>query len=289
MAERNLVLPINPEVHGEPDYAKGSLFFIGTATVLLRYGGFTILTDPNFLHKHEVVRLGYGLRSRRLTDPALDIADLPPLDLVVLSHFHEDHFDRVAERDLDKRVPIVTTKHAARALEQRGFEAVQALETWESITVAKGTVRLRITAAPGTHGPGLIGKLLPPVMGSVLEFGPGDGPTRFRLYITGDTLVFDRLREIPARFPNLDLGLLHLGGTRAFGILVTMDGAQGVECLRIVNPREAIPIHYNDYTVFKSPLDDFRRAVEAAGLTNRVRYLAHGEEYRFRVAAPAVG
>jgi len=70
---------------------------IGTATTLIRYAGFTILTDPNFLHRHEKVRLGYGLSSRRLTEPALDIADLPPVDLVVLSHMHEDHFDRVAE------------------------------------------------------------------------------------------------------------------------------------------------------------------------------------------------
>jgi L-ascorbate metabolism protein UlaG (beta-lactamase superfamily) len=62
-----------------------------------------------------------------------------------------------------------------------------------------------------------------------------------------------------------------------------MDAEQGVGAIRIINPREVIPIHYNDYEVFKSPLEDFRRAVEKAGLADRVRYLSHDETYQFEV------
>jgi len=94
----------------------GSIFFVGTATVVPRYAGFTILTDPNFLHRGDHVHLGYGLRAHRRTEPALTLDELPPLDLVILSHMHEDHFDRVVERDLDKTLPIITTAHAARDL-----------------------------------------------------------------------------------------------------------------------------------------------------------------------------
>jgi L-ascorbate metabolism protein UlaG (beta-lactamase superfamily) len=280
MTTHELVLPAPRR---KADRKIGSIFFIGTATTLIRYAGFTILTDPNFLHRHEKVALGYGLRSRRLTDPALDIPDLPPLDLVVLSHFHEDHFDRVAVRDLDKTLPIVTTPEAARALSRRGFRATHAIETWQTQTVTKGDVRLRITAMPGTHGPGIIAKLLPDVMGSLLEFESSSGKNLVRMYITGDTLIHKRIHEIPRRHPDIDLALLHLGGTRALGILVTMDAKQGVEMLRIVQPTIAIPIHYNDYTVFKSPLEDFQREVEAAGLSEGVRYLRHGETYAFEV------
>jgi L-ascorbate metabolism protein UlaG (beta-lactamase superfamily) len=136
---------------------------------------------------------------------------------------------------------------------------------------------------PGTHAPGPLRKVLPPVMGSMLEFGDVEGTTRLRLYISGDTLVHDRLREIPERYPEIDLALLHLGGTRVLGILVTMDAEQGVQALRIVDPRTAVPIHYNDYGVFKSPLEDFEKAVAEAGLEDRVRYLAHGETYEFEV------
>jgi L-ascorbate metabolism protein UlaG (beta-lactamase superfamily) len=61
-----------------------------------------------------------------------------------------------------------------------------------------------------------------------------------------------------------------------------MDDEQGVEMIRIVQPEMAIPIHYNDYDVFKSPLDDFKAAVAKAGLTERVTYLSHGDSYEFK-------
>ena len=117
----------------------------------------------------------------------------------------------------------------------------------------------------------------------MLDFGAAEGETRLRLYISGDTLVHDSLGEIPNRYPEIDLGLVHLGGTRVLGVMVTMDGRQGVEAIRLIGPRTAIPIHYNDYTAFKSPLEDFKKAVADAGLEDRVYYLRHGDTYEFEV------
>jgi L-ascorbate metabolism protein UlaG (beta-lactamase superfamily) len=229
------------------------------------------------------------MTSERLTEPALDIDELPPVDFVVLSHYHGDHFDQLVERRLDKRLPIITNRQAAAKLRAKGFHEARGLETWETFNVVKGDARLKITSTPGKHGPGAVNYLLPSVMGSVLEFeslsrqGAG-GPT-LRLYITGDTLMHDELKDIPRRFPDIDLALLHLGGTRILGVLVTMDARQGVEMIRLTSPKKAVPIHYNDYTVFKSPLEDFVKAVEEAGLGDRVAYLRHGETYDFEVPA----
>jgi L-ascorbate metabolism protein UlaG (beta-lactamase superfamily) len=55
-----------------------------------------------------------------------------------------------------------------------------------------------------------------------------------------------------------------------------MDAKEGVRMLRLIAPQRAIPIHYNDDTVFKSPLSDFAREVKAAGLDQQVVYLPHG-------------
>jgi L-ascorbate metabolism protein UlaG (beta-lactamase superfamily) len=213
----------------------------------------------------------------------MEIEDLPPLDFVLLSHLHGDHFDRVAERKLNKATPIISTRHATSYLEKAGFTRTHALKTWEPIDVTKGEANLHLTAMPGTHGPGPLGAVLPPVMGSMLEFGSARGETRLRMYISGDTLIHERLREIPRRFLDVDLGLLHLGGTTVLGIMVTMDAEQGIEAMRIVDPRTAIPIHYNDYEVFTSPLEDFKRTVSEAGLDDRVHYMSHGDTYEFGI------
>ena len=73
------------------------------------------------------------------------------------------------------------------------------------------------------------------------------------------------------------------------GVLVTMDAAQGIQCLRIVQPRTAVPIHYGDYTVFKDPIERFREAVSEADLPTDVRFVARGETYRFPLPSGAAG
>ena len=265
-----------------PAASGGSIQFIGTATVLVKYRGLTILTDPNFLHKGDHVHLGYGLTAERLTEPAIDFDQLPPIDLVVLSHMHEDHFDKLVQQKLNRQIPIVTTKSAAEALRGLGFVRATGLSAWDRLDVEKGGVRLHITAVPGRHGKFGMQALLPDVMGSVFDFDPGPAAPAYRMYVSGDTLVYNDLRAIPQRFPGIDLALLHLGGTRILGVFkVTMDAKDGVTLLQIVQPKLAIPIHYDDYDVFKSPLADFVREVKAAGLENRVRYLPHGAVYDF--------
>ncbi len=295
-AQEPAVSPVPGEVHtlrlpiagdGDPAGSEGSVQFIGNATVLIRFQGFSILTDPNFLHKGGHVHLGYGLTAERLTNPALTLEQLPPIDLVVLSHMHGDHFDKLVQERLDRDIPIVSTKEAAEALKRLGFRRTIGLSTWDRLEVLRGEARLRLTAVPGRHGPAGVAWLLPRVMGSVLDFG-GQGEGRdYRMYISGDTLVYEDIHAIPFRFPGIDLALLHLGGTRILGVLkVTMDGEDGVRMMQVVRPKKAIPIHYNDYDVFKSPLADFARAVQAAGLERDVIYLDHGETYRFSQSAP---
>ncbi|MET9441066.1 MBL fold metallo-hydrolase [Streptomyces sp. NPDC006610] len=256
------------------------IHFIGNATLLLRYRELTLLTDPNFLHRGQYAHLGYGLVSRRLTEPALDPRDLPSLDAVLLSHLHGDHWDRRARRHLPRSLPVLTTPHASRRLQGvHGFHRAVGLRTWQEETVRRTGTQVRVTALPGRHaGHPALRRLLPPVMGSLLEFGPVDGPPRHRLYISGDTLLFDGLEEIARRCPVPDLAVLHLGGTRLpGGFVVTMDGRQGADLARRLDPRLILPVHYGDYTVFRSPLDDFLAEADRAGLADRIVHCRHGQ------------
>lgn len=255
--------------------------FVGNATTLVTADGITLLTDPNFLHQGQHAYLGYGLVSKRLREPALSIERLPPVDAVVLSHMHGDHWDRVTQRRLDRTLPILTTPHAAKRLARRGFVHAVGMSTWQSHRIAKGGSSVTVTALPGRHAPTPVDRLLPPVMGSMLEFT--DGTAVRRLYISGDTLLVEELDEIPTRFSSIDAGVLHLGGTRLpfgrhlpFGLTVTMDGRQGTDLVERLNLPRVIPVHFDDYGVFASPLADFVDDMKHRGMGGRIIELERG-------------
>jgi len=259
-----------------------SITWIGNATVLLHLGPFTVLTDPNFLHAGSRVHLGYGLTARRVREPALQPEDLPELDAVVLSHLHGDHWDRVASRRLDRSLPVLTTPHAARRLQGvLGFHRAVGLRTWQDQALVRDGAVLRVTALPGMHAPGLVGRLLPPVMGSMLELGGTDGEVATRVYLSGDTLLFPALAEITQRYPDIPVAVVHLGGTRLpGGMLVTMNGEQGAELVRLLDPAVVHPVHMDDYDRFTSPPEELVDALTARGLADRLRMLDRGERTR---------
>ncbi|NEK85894.1 metal-dependent hydrolase [Blastococcus saxobsidens] len=258
-----------------------TMTFGGTATMLLRIGGFTLLTDPNFLHRGQRARLGYGLRSKRLTDPALVPAQLPELDGILLSHMHGDHWDRIATRTLPKETPVVTTPEAAKCLSDRGFTGTAELRAWDTHVFTRGAETLRVTSVPGVHGPGPLARVLPQVMGSVLEL-VRDGEVSWRGYISGDTLFRPFLGEVLERCGPLDVVIPHLGGTKALGLTVTMDGRQGADLVELLKPPVTVPVHYDDYDRFASPLGDFVAEVARRRLPGTVRPAYRGETISLR-------
>lgn len=246
--------------------------------MLIRFGALTLLTDPNFLHRGQRAYLGHGLVSQRLTEPAITVRDLPALDGVLLSHLHGDHWDRVTHKNLNRTLPVITTPHASKRLQWRGFPRAIGLHTWSSHLVTHGEYAVRITALPAQHAPGMLKRLLPPVMGSLLQFSINAGAITHQLYISGDTLMMDSLTQIPQRFPGIDTTVLHLGGTTLpGGLMVSMDARQGADLLELISGSHGVPVHHSDYTVFKSPLSDFRREIVDRGLQDRVTYIEPGQ------------
>ena len=257
-----------------------SLFFVGTATTILEWEGLRLMTDPNFLHKGDHVHLGPGVTGTRQTNPAVDLHELPPIDLVLLSHYHADHFDQLVEESLRRDLPIISTPHAHSHLTAKGdesFTAVTALDFWEStildLSASAGrdvkpqNSRMRVTGMPGKHVPdGVLGvandllKAVPPTNGWMLELGYGKPQTSaedfecgYRIYISGDTLFVNDLKKIPEMYTHagkpIDLMLIHLGGTTIPSpsmplLMVTMDAKQGIQLMKLMTPDLTIPIHY---------------------------------------------
>jgi L-ascorbate metabolism protein UlaG (beta-lactamase superfamily) len=109
--------------------------WIGHATVLLRVGGMTVLTDPVLVNR---VGVGLGLCTggpRRLVAPALAIHELPKIDLILLSHAHFDHLCRPTLGRLPKSTPVVTASRTRDLITDLGFRTVHELRWGESVTV----------------------------------------------------------------------------------------------------------------------------------------------------------
>jgi L-ascorbate metabolism protein UlaG (beta-lactamase superfamily) len=262
-----------------------TMTFGGNATMLLRIGPFTLLTDPNFLHRGQRAHLGYGLRAKRLTEPSLQPTQLPALDGILLSHMHGDHWDRIATKSLPKETPVVTTPEAAKCLADRGFTGTADLKPWQTHEFNRGTDTVRITSVPGVHGPRALDRVLPQVMGSVVEWIRGGvaGPqVTWRGYISGDTLYRPFLGELLQRTGPLDVLIPHLGGTKVLGITVTMDARQGADLIELLTPPVTVPVHYDDYDRFASPLGDFVAEVRRRELPGEVRPAQRGETISLR-------
>ncbi|KAI0125703.1 hypothetical protein BJ170DRAFT_442787 [Xylariales sp. AK1849] len=231
-------------------------------------GRFRILTDPNFLHigDHEI--LGPGVTAERRTDPAVDLHELPPLDCILLSYYHADHFDRKVEEALNWSFPIITTPHAKKCLTSKKndpFRSLSELDNFESIMLhidgeedsegGSGKSATKVTGTPGKHvPPGSLSvandilSAVPPTNGWLMELGhttesDSNADTEtidagYRIYISGDTLLVDELKGIPKwlKDEKVDLMLVHLDSTTVSGpslplLMVTMDVAQGLELI----------------------------------------------------------
>ena len=92
-----------------------------------------------------------------------------------------------------------------------------------------------------------------------------------------DILIHNRLREIPRRFPSLGLTLLHLGGIRVLGIMATLDAEQGADVVELIRPALTVPVHYDDYGVFRSPLSHFQYTMGTRRLDASLRVVLRGQ------------
>jgi L-ascorbate metabolism protein UlaG (beta-lactamase superfamily) len=252
------------------------LTHVGGPTVLIEVGGWRILTDPTFDPPGKRYFFGWGTMSRKLAGPALTAEQLLPIDAVLLSHdHHEDNLDPAGRALLPSAGTVVTTTAGARRL---GAPTL-GLADWETTTLeAPGRPTIEITATPCRHGaPGTR-----PLVGDVIGFAlRWDGQRDGVLWISGDTVLYDGVREVADRL-EVDTALLHLGGVRfpvTGPLRYTMTAQDAVELCGLLRSPTAIPIHYEGWKHFRQGREAIERTFAAApaAFQETVRWLPIGE------------
>jgi L-ascorbate metabolism protein UlaG (beta-lactamase superfamily) len=248
---------------------------IGGPTTLIEVGGWRLLTDPTFDPAGGKYRFGWGTGSRKLAGPAIVASDIGRIDAVLLSHdHHEDNLDAAGRALLPAADVVVTTVAGAKRLggETRG------LENWATTRLeAEGRVPIEVTATPCRHGPPGSHPIVGDVIGLALRW---EGQKRGVLWISGDTVLYDGVREVATRLA-VDTALLHLGGVQfpvTGPVRYTMTAEDAVELCRLVRPRTTIPIHYEGWKHFRQGRNAVERvfATAPAEIRDRVRWLPIG-------------
>lgn len=233
--------------------------FIGHATHLIEHKGVAILTDPIFSTRASPVTW-WG--PKRLCPPGVALADLPPIDVVVISHNHYDHMDLASLVALHRsRHPtFVVPLGSAKTLVGAGIDRVIEADWYAAQTIAAQPVV--VTPVPAQHW-----SMRTPLdrnralwSGYVLDV---DGA---RILFAGDTGMGPHFKDIGARMGPIDVALLPIGAycPRRFMAPQHMDPAQAVQAFVDVGAARALGTHYGTFQLANEGLDAPTQALAAA-------------------------
>jgi L-ascorbate metabolism protein UlaG (beta-lactamase superfamily) len=245
--------------------------WLGHSTVILKLGGFTVVTDPVFSRR---IGLNFGpltLGIKRLVDVAAPVADLPPIDLVLLSHAHMDHFDLPSLRRLERsRTTVVTATRTADLLRARHYGKVHEVGWGRSVQVGE----CRVTAFEVAHwGARMRSDVYRGYNGYVLECGP------FRVVFGGDTAYTNSFRQL--RSPRrVHLAIMPIGAYDPW-IRVHCNPEQALSMANDAGAEYILPIHHQTFKLSREPYSEPAERLLAATGSESDRVCLHriGEEF----------
>lgn len=262
--------------------------FLGHSSFLLQVDGKNILVDPVFSTRLIVLR--------RQRAPGVLVRDLPPIDLVLITHAHMDHLDKAslrrvirATRRLRGTTPEVVVPNGVEDLVQwMGFEKLHVLSWWDEIE----THGLRIVMTPCKHWGARMFRDMHREYGGYFIAPVKGGPT---IYHSGDTAYFEGFQQVGERL-RPDVALLPIGAyfPDTYRTVHTSpeEAVRGfVEC----GAKWMIPMHFGTFRLGREPMEEpvQRLNADAArlGISDKVKVLLEGDTILLRdgaIVAPPI-
>jgi len=245
--------------------------FIGHASFFIQLGGQNIVIDPNFADWLFILK--------RLRNPGIRLPDLPPIDLILVTHAHFDHLHRPSLRSIvrktfrrrGERPVIVVPHHVFDLVSDLGFEDIVELDWWGSYK-HRG---LTITHVPSRHwGARVLKDAHRGYGGYVLKSG------KHSVYHAGDTAYFPGFREIGQRL-NPELALLPIGAYNPPSFRnVHTNPADATRAFLDLHARWMVPMHYGTFRLSHEPIDEplqlLEQEAKKAGISDQVVVLEEG-------------
>ncbi len=254
---------------------KANFTFINHATFLIQTPDLAILTDPVFSERVSPVSFA---GPRRVRPPGIAFDNLPPIDVVIISHNHYDHMDLSSLLQLDAKfhplflVPLKNREY----LLKKGLQNVVELDWWETHKV-KSTV---FTLTPCLHWSSrtLWDKF------ETLWGGWMVNREDFKFYFAGDTGYAEHFRDVKMRLGAPDVALLPIGAyePRWFMKMHHMNPEEAVMAHKDLGSGFSFGMHFGTFQLtdegYDEPLNDLKKAL---GEIENFRVLDQGESQAF--------
>jgi N-acyl-phosphatidylethanolamine-hydrolysing phospholipase D len=245
---------------------RDTVTWIGHMTALLRLDGKTVLTDPWFSERASPFSF---MGPKRFVPPGITIADLPPIDVVVISHNHYDHLDINSISSLPNRESItaVVPLGLGHHFTERGYGRVIELD-WHESAEAAG---LTFTAMPVIHWSNRLFTGKDETLWAAFAI---ESPGGSRVYFGGDAEYGPVYAENGKRYDGFDIALLSIG---AYLPRVVMNGSHCVpaDCLKLgldVGAHTLLAMHWGTILLgddgVEEGVTEFLAAGRAAGLAD---------------------
>lgn len=249
--------------------------WIGHATFLIQVGGLNILTDPIFGNASAFFP--------RLLPPGIALAQLPPIDMVLISHNHRDHCDLRSLHALQKAHPamhILVAEGDKQWLLKKGFNQVDEFAWWQ--THKRGSVEF--TFLPAHHwsaqgvfdrnrslwGSWMIKSESIGLAQELLERSfPSTGSGRAgkqTIYFAGDTSYSEHFNHIAQEHPHIDAALMPIAPEFPHPSMRKshMDSHQAVQAFIDLKAKTFVPMHWGTFAfgtdTFLGPIDRLQTA-----------------------------
>jgi len=241
---------------------------IGGPTAVIEYAGIRWMTDPALSPPGT-----YELGLVKTTGPAVDVEQIGPIDVVLLSHeHHSDNLDPAGRAFLPSAGRVLTT---AQGAERLGGNAT-GLEPWSSLELqSPDGSSVTVTAVHAQHGPDGTDEVTGPVIGFLLA-----APGLETVYVSGDNASLDVVREIAERAGTVGVAVLFAGAVqfseRWNGAYLTLSSDHAAEAAKILGVRAVVPVHFEGWTHFTQGADQLRAAFAGNGIPDRLLLAERG-------------
>ncbi len=255
-----------------------AITFVNHATFLIQAGGVAILTDPVWSERASPFR---RIGPRRVRHPGVAFADLPSIDVVLVSHNHYDHLDLPTLARLRQRFAptVLAAAGDGRLIGRLGFARLHELDWWDAIALGDA---LKVTFVPAQHfsARGLFDRRRSLWGGYVIE------SRGRRVYFGGDTGYSTHFADIRARLGAPDVALIGIGSyePRWFMRPIHMNPTEAVRAHRDLGARQSIGMHFGTFRLTAEAIDapqaELKRALAASGIADSAFVTLHEGETR---------